>query len=189
MIEEKIIYFVEKRIENTDKVLEYVKEYALKNNIDTIVIASTGGATAKRAYEVLGENFKLVIVTHEAWFRKNIKQEFDEKIYNELVSKGVKIVTAAHAFSGVDRAIASKYGGWSQAGLIADILRLFCEGVKVCVEIVIMAADAGVIPIDRDIIAIAGTGRGADTALVIKPATSRRLFSLKIKKILAKPLY
>jgi len=61
------------------------------------------------------------------------------------------------------------------------------EGTKVCVEIVLMAADAGLIPVDKDVIAIAGTGRGADTALRIKPANAARFFDLKIREVLAKP--
>ena len=50
-----------------------------------------------------------------------------------------------------------------------------------------MVADAGLIPIDRDIIAIAGSSSGADTALLIKPANASRFFDLKIKEIIAKP--
>ena len=59
--------------------------------------------------------------------------------------------------------------------------------MKVAVEIAAMAADAGLIPVDRDIISIAGTGRGADTAIVIKPENSSRLFNITIKEIIAKP--
>jgi len=66
-------------------------------------------------------------------------------------------------------------------------LRLFGEGMKVAVEIVAMAADAGLIPVDRDVIAIAGTGRGADTAIVIRPANSKNLFDMTIREIIAKP--
>jgi hypothetical protein len=50
-----------------------------------------------------------------------------------------------------------------------------------------MAADSGLIPIDEDVVAIAGTGRGADTALRIQPANSSRFFHLKIREIIAKP--
>jgi len=50
-----------------------------------------------------------------------------------------------------------------------------------------MAADAGLIPIDEDVIAIAGTSRGADTALVIRPANSTNIFDLTIKELVAKP--
>jgi hypothetical protein len=61
------------------------------------------------------------------------------------------------------------------------------EGTKVCVEITLMAADAGLIPVDKDIVAIAGTGEGADTALRILPANATRFFDLKIREIIAKP--
>jgi hypothetical protein len=71
--------------------------------------------------------------------------------------------------------------------LIAHALRRLGEGTKVCVEITMMAADAGLIPVDKDIIAIAGSGRGADTALLIKPANASRFFDLKIREIIAKP--
>jgi len=64
---------------------------------------------------------------------------------------------------------------------------LLGEGTKVCVEIVIMAADAGLIPVVKDVIAIAGTGRGADTALVVRPANASTFFDLKIRETIAKP--
>jgi hypothetical protein len=61
------------------------------------------------------------------------------------------------------------------------------EGTKVCVEITLMAADAGLIPADKDVVAVAGTGKGADTALRIKPANATRFFDLRIREVIAKP--
>jgi hypothetical protein len=55
------------------------------------------------------------------------------------------------------------------------------------VEITLIAADAGLIPADKDVVAVAGTGKGADTALRIKPANATRLFDLKIREVIAKP--
>jgi hypothetical protein len=55
------------------------------------------------------------------------------------------------------------------------------------VEITLMAADAGLIPTDQDIIAVGGTGSGADTALRIKPANAARFFDLRIREVIAKP--
>ena len=40
---------------------------------------------------------------------------------------------------------------------------------------------------DRDVIAIAGSGRGADTAVVVKPAYSHNLFDVVVREIIAKP--
>jgi len=58
----------------------------------------------------------------------------------------------------------------------------------VCVEIAAEAADAGLVRTDEEIIAVAGTGRGADTILVIQPQISRKLFEMDVKKVLAMPV-
>jgi len=50
-----------------------------------------------------------------------------------------------------------------------------------------MAADAGVIPAEEEVLVIAGSGRGADTAVVMKLANSHRLFDSVVKEIIAKP--
>jgi hypothetical protein len=70
---------------------------------------------------------------------------------------------------------------------MAKVLRLMGEGTKVCVEITLMATDAGLIPVDKDIVAVGGTGRGADTALRVHPANAARFFDLRIREIIAKP--
>jgi hypothetical protein len=72
--------------------------------------------------------------------------------------------------------------------LMANVLRRMGEGTKVCVEITMMAEDAGLIPSGKDVVAIAGTGRGADTALLIHPANASRFFDLKIREVMAKPV-
>jgi hypothetical protein len=105
-----------------------------------------------------------------------------------LLASGARIVTAGHAFSGVERAIRTRRDTIGPLELMADTLRLFGEGTKVCLEITVMAADAGVIPVDRPVIAIAGTSRGADTSLVVQPAHSNNFFSIYVREIIAKPL-
>ena len=50
-----------------------------------------------------------------------------------------------------------------------------------------MAADAGLIRTDEEIISIGGTKRGVDTALLLKAAHTQNFFDLKVKEILCKP--
>ena len=50
-----------------------------------------------------------------------------------------------------------------------------------------MAADGGLVRTNEEVIAIAGTGRGADTAVVLQPVNSHDFFDLKVKEILCKP--
>ncbi len=190
MREEKIFYFDEyKEEENTEKLLGLVKDYCDRKGVKDIVIASTRGLTARLAMNIFSSNeYNVVIVTHVCWFR-GYKQEFDEELRKKLEERGYKVLTTAHAMSGINRAVGNKFGGYTPGSIIASTLRLFCEGMKVAVEIACMAADAGYIPIDRDVVAIAGTGRGADTAILLEPKTSRNFFDIKIKEIIAKPVY
>jgi hypothetical protein len=46
--------------------------------------------------------------------------------------------------------------------------------------------ETGLIPFS-DVIAVAGTGRGADTAAVIKANSSNRLFDIKVREYQIKP--
>jgi hypothetical protein len=86
---------------------------------------------------------------------------------------------------GLGSAIKNKTG-YSEEQLVADTLRMLGQGTKVCVEIVAMAADAGLIPFN-EVIAIGGTARGADTAAIIEANSSNNFFEIKIKEFLAKP--
>jgi hypothetical protein len=107
-------------------------------------------------------------------------------VRKDLEAKGVTVVEATHALSGVERSIAKKYTGSYPVLLIADTLRLLGHGTKVAVEIAIMAADAGALT-GKDIVVIGGTGRGADTALILKPANQSDFFDLRIREIICKP--
>jgi hypothetical protein len=71
--------------------------------------------------------------------------------------------------------------------VIANTLRVLGQGMKVVCEIALMAADAGLVRTDEDIIVISGSGRGADTVVVLKPVTSTDFFDLKVQEILCKP--
>ena len=87
---------------------------------------------------------------------------------------------------GVRDIIVASTTGYSEERLIAGTLRMFSQGVKVCVEIAAMAVDAGLVP-PSDVIAVAGTGQGADTACIVKGDCSSRFFSIRIREILVKP--
>ncbi|MGQ9529979.1 MAG: pyruvate kinase alpha/beta domain-containing protein [Candidatus Bathycorpusculaceae bacterium] len=185
-VEKRTIYFKEAGVQNTDKLLESIREYAEKEGIKDIVVASTTGKTGAKASKIF-KGHNVVIVTHHFGFKEPGKTEFQEEYRKEIMKNGAKIFTGVHALSSAERAIRKNFGTIAPLELIANVLRLMGEGTKVCVEITLMAADAGLIPIDKDVIAIAGTSSGADTALRIQPANSARFFDLKIKEIIAKP--
>ncbi|MEM1565686.1 MAG: pyruvate kinase alpha/beta domain-containing protein [Candidatus Bathyarchaeia archaeon] len=185
--EKRVAYFHSAGRHNTDALLEFVKDYVERENLRDVVVASTTGETGAKASKIF-KGYNVVVVTHCFGFQKPGESELKEEFKKEILQNGAKIFTGTHALSSAERAIRKDFGTLAPLELIAHTLRLMGEGTKVCVEITLMAADAGLIPVDRDIVAIAGTSRGADTALRIKPANTGRFFDLKIKEVIAKPL-
>jgi hypothetical protein len=71
--------------------------------------------------------------------------------------------------------------------IIADVLRIFGAGMKVMIEICMMAADAGLVEVGKPVLAIAGTHRGADMAAILIPANSPNFFDIKVLEIFCMP--
>jgi len=186
-MELKTTYFDKIGMDNTEEVLRIAKQRAEELGIKTVVVASTRGNTAVKAIDAL-QGLRVIIVSHVTGLRAPDTQEFTEKNRQTVESQGGVIVTAAHAFAGLSRAMRSKYNMYVLGEVIADTLRIFGAGTKVACEISMMAADAGVVRTDEDIISIAGSGQGADTAVVLRPVNTHNFFDLKVKQILCKPL-
>ena len=185
-MELKTTYFENPGKENTEEVLRIVKQRAGELGIKTIVVASTVGDTAVKATEVFS-GFKIIVVTHVAGMRSPDTQEFTEENKKIVEGKGGIVFTTTHLFNGLSAAMRKKFNTYVIGDIVANTLRIFGEGMKVVCEIAVMAADGGLVRTDEDIIAIAGTGRGADTAVVLRPVNSNDFFDLKVKEILCKP--
>jgi hypothetical protein len=129
------------------------------------------------------------VVTHSTGFKEPNYQELTEENRRAIEAAGAKVLTCQHAFGGVGRAVRKKLGTYEVNEIMAYTLRIFGEGTKVACEIALMAADAGLVRTDEPAIAIAGTGRGADTALVLRPANAQTFFDMRIMEILCKPRF
>ncbi len=188
MVIKETMYFDKPGTKNTDHVIQVAKKRIMELGIQYVVVASTSGATALKAWEALNDiDVSIVCVGEHYGFWGGDEQRFSEVMRKDLESKGVKVIFASHALSGVGRSITKKFQGISHTEIIAYTLRQFGEGLKVCVEISIMAADAGLVPTDREVVAIGGTNKGADTAIVLKAAHMHNYFDLEIREIIAKP--
>jgi uncharacterized protein len=190
-LEKSILYFDSVGEANTDAVIEAAAKRAAEPKISHIVVASTSGKTAlKMAEEVKGSSIKVIGISHQYGQKEKGEWEVQEEYKNKLEALGAVITTQSHLFSGIERSITKKFGGFSRVEAISDTLRsLFGKGFKVAIEVAIMAADSGYIPVsdDTEIIAIGGTRRGADVALVLRPAHSGDFFSLQVREIVAMP--
>ena len=169
---------------NTDATVEAALKRATELGIKHIVVASNSGKTAEK---FLDKDLRVVCVTHHVGFARPGESEITPEAKQRLLEKGAQVLTTTHLLAGVDRAVRLKFGGLYPAEIIAAALRMLGQGVKVCVEIAGMALDAGLIPYGEEIISVAGTGRGADTACVILPAHSNNFFETKVKEIICMP--
>jgi len=179
------MYFDKPGKVNTEETLKMAYSRGKELGLAEVVVASTSGETAYRALEIF-KGFTVIVVTYHCGFKEPFKNVMPENVKKDLENKHTRVVAATHALSGVERSIAKKYSGSYPALLIADTLRLFGQGTKVAVEISIMAADSGNLS-GNDIVSIGGSGRGADSALILKPANQSDLFDMRIREIICKP--
>jgi hypothetical protein len=172
---------------NTMSVLEASARRAAERKILLVLVATCSGNTALQAREAFPHDVRIIAVTHVAGFAAPNTQELADENRRVLEEKGITVFTGQHAFGGVGRAIRNKLNTYQVDEIMAYTLRTFGQGTKVAVEIALMAADAGLVRTDENVIAIGGTAEGCDTALVVQPANSFRFFDLKIREIICKP--
>ena len=170
---------------NTQATLEAASHRARELGILEVVVATTTGETAFKALELF-RDARLIAVTYHCGFRQPFERVMPLETQKKLQQKGVEVVSATHTLSGLERSVAQRYQGTYPVLVMADTLRLFGQGTKVAVEVAVMAADAGVLS-GADIIAIGGTAKGVDAAIVVKPAHMNNFFDLRIREVICKP--
>lgn len=172
---------------DTEAVLKRANEYIEQTDIDTIVVASTSGETGAQAAAVFElDNRDLVVVGHSTGYRDQNEQEFESTYREQIEAAGGQVFIGPMVLSNIGRPIRER-DGFSGHELVADVLRLFGQGTKVALEIVLMGCDAGLVPAGETVLAIGGTGSGADTVVTIQAANSRDLFDARILEVLGKP--
>jgi hypothetical protein len=184
----KTVHFDEASPEHTDAVFEAVERFLEEQNIiKKVVVATTTGVTGAAAAKRFSE-YEVIVVSHHTGFSAPNMNELGEDERASIEKSGARLLTTTHAFAGVARGIRKGVGTWTPAEMMAIAYRTFCQGTKVCAEIAMMAADAGLVNVDEDVVCIAGTGFGADTAWLITPTNTNRFTELKMKACICKPL-
>jgi len=187
-VEKKVIYFEKTGNENTPACLEVVKKALREGRCKHIVVASTTGETGLLfSGEFKSIDLNLIVVSHSAGFREPNTHEMPVETRKKIEKNGAKVFTGSMLTHSLETSLAAKFGGSYPTLIIANSLRRFGEGAKVCCEIVMMATDSGLIPEGEEVLAVAGTARGADTVMVLKSAASKRFLDLRVLEILAKP--
>ncbi|RJS72615.1 MAG: hypothetical protein CW694_02385 [Candidatus Syntrophoarchaeum sp. WYZ-LMO15] len=186
----EICYFLTPGEGNTDKAIELAKRRCEELGIKHVVVASFTGNTGLKVQDAIKDADIVMVGAHYGFRSGDEGRKLDEiwkKNAKLLEERGGKALRATHALSGIERSVADKYGGVYPHLLIADTLRLFSQGIKVGIEIVVMAADAGLIPTGEEVLTIGGTRTGADTVMVVRSAGMKNFFELEVKEIVCMP--
>ena len=181
----QITYFDEEGKQNTLKVLNLAKKRAQELGISTVILASSHGYTALEAAKIFtGTGVSLIAVTISAGFQE-MGWCMTEEERAAVEKAGVKILTSQLSLGG---GVEDAFGGdHSPQSIISNTFYCFSQGMKVAAEIAVMAAEAGLIGTDREVISVAGSSEGADTAVVLLPAYAKKFKQLRIREILCKP--
>ena len=197
------VYFDKPGKEHTEETLRIALEAAKERGIDTVLVSSTTGYCALEALKIFqGSGLKVIIVTHQTGYRAPGVQLLPPETREKLEEAGMIVHTGTDVLTGGVEIGMSRQRPAKTSPLdgrlphivppvttvVAHVLRLFSQGVKVCPEIVMMAADAGLIPLEKKVVSVAGSHAGSDTAMVITPSTSNRIRDLKLHEIIVKPL-
>jgi hypothetical protein len=187
-VEGKVFYFEKKGSVNTDRALDIALACCEEKGIRKIVVASSTGKTALRLHDKAKPSIEVIAVTYGAGSKYREEVEEFNRNRETLVEKGIRVVRGIHALSATERTFENKYkSGFIPLNIVADTLRMFSQGMKVCVEVAVMAAEAGFVTPDEEVVAVGGTGGGADTAVVLKPAYAAGMFETKFKAVLCMP--
>ena len=187
-MELRTFLFETKGPENTDQTLEIALERALALGIKQVVVASSHGSTAQKAHALMAPHgISIIAITlGHGWESLGWCMTPDER--RGLEELGVTIITGIHGLGDdVATAFSAEHGGRSVPEIVRDVLYRFSQGMKVAVEGIFMAGEAGALDLEKEVISIAGSSTGADTAIVCKPACARQFFDLEIREVLAKP--
>ncbi|MGB9806594.1 MAG: pyruvate kinase alpha/beta domain-containing protein [Thermoproteota archaeon] len=173
-VERPTTYFVKPGPENTEEVINAVLRRLEEGDIKTVVVASTTGRTGAKFAEALKGKAKVVAISHE---------KMDPKLKEEIINLGGTAVDQTHLplhQRGMDKVRSAFYA--------------LGQGFKVAVEVILIAADKAVVKPYEDVVGVAGSGEGSDTAIVARSTTTREMFSedplrkLEVREIIAMPL-
>lgn len=174
----------------TELTLEAAFRRAVQIGAQHFLLATTTGFTAERAYAAMqrhGWAGQLVVITEHTGYHAPGTNLFPDELRSWFRDRGVVVHTATHAFSSIARSFRIRWSGIELGETVAESFRRVSRGTKTCLEIAVMAADAGIVPPGTDVVAVGGASRGCDTALVVSPSTMNYFFELKVREVIALP--
>lgn len=163
-------------------VLETALDAAKKNNISTIVVASTTGDTAAKIFGLLKSNhIQLIVVTHDEG-RPAAQRRFSEDMRGRLLASNVTVYTHNPRIILVRKILNKILGRFGLSTSWYKYLRevnvKYGTGIKVCHIIMQMLIEGNVVR-DGKFVVVAGTKSGADSAAIFSASPQNKRPTLK----------
>jgi hypothetical protein len=182
---------------NTEKTLELAIKRACELDIKNLIVASETGLSAMKASDMLqNSDIHLIVVTSAAGTKieNTIVGDLrigipDKKIWDQLERNGAKIVRATDPLFNIGAAMEHNRIP-TLATIIRLCLKMVSSGTAVCVSATLMATDNGLLKEGEEVVVVAGSWLGLDTALVVQATNSVNLLKagvMQIKEIICKP--
>ena len=174
---------------NTQECIAIAVDKAAELKLPIVIASYTGYAALAllNAAEERDLHVPVIVVRGVLGHHEAGKFRMTAEAEQQIQKMGGKIVSAAHALSGAERGLSRKFQGVYPVEIMAYTLRMFGQGTKVCVECATMALNAGLLDYAAPVIAVAGSGGGADTCMLLTPATSQEILNTKIHEVYCKP--
>jgi hypothetical protein len=191
------VFFLEKPSpENTQSVIEAVKQRLTGGDIAGIIIPVTTGKTAEQFREKLFDERIVTVSEEEAVTTCKLKARNEGGLLGLLVNnRFIRIAEALEKKNNrevFDMAFLPFCGEKWEA--VTEILYAFGQGMKVAIEVSVAAVEIGKVQPFSRVIAVGGNEGGVDTAIVVKTSPKEEAFSgnyerrLNIEEIICMPI-
>jgi hypothetical protein len=186
------------------KIMEVAQRRAEQFHVKHVLVATNTGKSVRAAHSVFGEGYCFFAVGNPASAHERglvMHDGINKQVKRDLEALGITVVLEdqslfqrkmVHSFYGVpfDEVIhsCSAKGHMNAISIIYNTLQLWGDGPRVCLEISLMAADTGVLSLERDCLAIACPSSYCDlpdAAVVLHPSKTEDMFmgNLRIKDV------
>jgi|SRR5579864_2999242 len=186
-----VIYYLQEGKENLRQTIEIAIDAARAHRIETLVIFTSQGDGVRLAHDLIkdGGGIDLVAVTFPQGmtFLDDKGEPFTSEISPEhrqmFADENIPLVRAHLPFAPIPPYFKDRGVLANDLSLVENALSIFGGSMGLCVQSVLMACDAGAIPIGEHVIACT-----SDTAILARATcTTRLLRDFIVREILCKP--
>ena len=185
LIRKEIVYFEEGGPGHTDETIDLAFKAAKELGIRTVVVASTTGDSGVKTAERFKETgVKVIVVGHQFGYPLAGESSFNQENREKLKSLSAEVYLGTDVLTTSIRQ-RNRLGPSPLSTLIQTMVMM---KVKVNIEVIVKATDAGLLAPGERVISLAGSHHGLDTAIIVEAQDSANILDIRVRDIIAIPL-